>query len=56
VSGRAKGGAGGARKRGPKPIRIRVEGAWEEALGRAVRKPRPASGWPKPQKRKKPPQ
>jgi len=33
-------------KRGPKPETLKLEGSWEDAIGRAIRKPRPAGGWP----------
>lgn len=39
------------RKRvGPKPSALRIEGTWKDAVKTAVHKPRPAAGWPKPDK------
>ena len=45
----------GRSKPGPKADRLKVEGPWGKALGRAIQKPRPKRGWPKPPKRKEPP-
>jgi hypothetical protein len=34
--------------RGPKPERVVIEGmGWEEAIGKAIRKPKPEGGWPR---------
>ena len=33
-------------KRGPKPDHLVVEGDWESAIGKALGKKRPATGWP----------
>ena len=33
---------------GPDPDRLKIEGDWEEAVGRALEKKRPAEGWPEP--------
>ena len=33
-------------KRGPKPERLKIEGNWEDAVGRALEKQRPDDGWP----------
>lgn len=38
------------RKRGPDPERVKIEGDWEEAVKKALRKERPKEGWPKPEK------
>ncbi len=35
---------------GPDPERVKIEGDWEEAVGEALKKPRPEDGWPKPEK------
>ena len=40
-------------KTGPKPDRVKINKDWEEALGDALKKKRPAEGWPKPEKEKK---
>ena len=42
-----------AEKRGPKPDNLKVEGDWEDAMKKALRKKRPKDGWPD-QKDKKP--
>lgn len=49
------------KQRGPSPERLVIENmGWEEAARRAVRKPRPTTGWPtasnqqKPRKKPKP--
>ena len=34
-------------KPGPDPERLKVEGDWEEAMGKALKKKKPAEGWPK---------
>ena len=34
-------------KRGPKPETLKIEGDWEDAVGKALKKPRPKEGWPK---------
>ena len=33
-------------KRGPKPERVKIEGDWEEAVEKALKKKRPKEGWP----------
>lgn len=33
-------------KRGPKPKRVKIEGDWEAAVEKALRKKRPKDGWP----------
>ena len=37
---------------GPKPERVKIEGDWESAVEKALKKPKPAEGWPDPPKRK----
>jgi hypothetical protein len=32
---------------GPEPERLKITGDWKAAVGLALRKPRPKSGWPK---------
>ncbi len=32
---------------GPEPERLKIDGTWEEAAAKALKKKRPASGWPK---------
>jgi hypothetical protein len=39
--------------RGPKPDRVKIEGDWEGAVGKALNKPRPKDGWPEEKKKKK---
>jgi len=34
-------------KSGPKADRLILPGPWEDAFGKAIRKARPAGGWPK---------
>jgi hypothetical protein len=48
---RSKGKAPG--KRGPKPEMLKLEGPWEEAVAKALKKKRPEGGWPKPEPKKK---
>jgi len=31
---------------GPEPDRLKIEADWEEAMKRALAKPRPPEGWP----------
>ena len=38
---------------GPKPDRVKIDKDWEEAVGDALKKKRPAEGWPKPEKKPK---
>ena len=33
-------------KSGPEPERLKLDGDWEEAMGEAMKKPRPEDGWP----------
>ncbi len=36
-----------ARKsKGPTPERVKIKGAWETAVGKALKKERPKEGWP----------
>lgn len=42
----------GSKERGPKPDRVKIEGDWEGAVGKALKKPRPKGGWPEPEKKK----
>ena len=30
----------------PKPDRVKIDGDWENALGKALKKKRPKDGWP----------
>ncbi len=41
------------KKAGPKPDRVKIDKGWEDAIGDALKKKRPAEGWPKPEKEKK---
>jgi len=34
-------------KRGPQPERLKIDGNWEDAAARLIRKPKPKEGWPK---------
>ena len=38
-------------KTGPEPDRVKLSGDWEKAVGKALKKPRPKEGWPKPEKK-----
>ena len=38
---------------GPKPDRLKIDGNWEDAIGKALKKKRPENGWPEPEKKKK---
>lgn len=35
------------RKPGPDADRLKIEGDWEDAVKRALKKPQPIEGWPK---------
>jgi len=35
-------------KRGPKPDRLKIDMDWEAAVSLAMKKKKPATGWPKP--------
>ena len=41
------------KKTGPKPDRVKVEGDWEAAIGKALKKKRPEDGWPESEKKEK---
>jgi hypothetical protein len=34
-------------KRGPKEDRLKIEGAWKDAMRQSLQKRKPAEGWPK---------
>lgn len=37
------------KKPGPAPDHVKLDDEdWEEAIGKAIKKPKPAEGWPKP--------
>lgn len=40
-------------KRGPKPETLKLKGEWKGLVGKALKKERPATGWPEPEKTKK---
>jgi len=40
------------KKTGPKPERLKLRGDWQELVGKALAKKRPAKGWPKRKKGK----
>ncbi len=35
---------------GPEPETLKIEGDWEDAVGKALKKKKPPEGWPKPGK------
>lgn len=37
---------------GPQPESLRIEGDWKDAVRKAIRKPKPADGWPKADEKK----
>jgi len=39
-------------KSGPKAETVKIEGDWESAVDKALKKERPKEGWPKPEKTK----
>jgi len=39
-----------SQKRGPVPDTLRIQGDWKKAVKGALKKKRPATGWPKPEK------
>lgn len=41
-----------SKKTGPKPEHLKIEGDWESAMGKAIKKKRPKDGWPKPDDKK----
>lgn len=38
-------------KTGPKPDNLKIEGDWESAMGKAVKKKKPKEGWPETEKK-----
>ena len=36
------------KKTGPKPEVLKLSGDWQRLIGKALKKQRPKSGWPKP--------
>jgi len=40
-------------KRGPEPERVKISGDWQKAIGKALKKERPAEGWPQQPEKKK---
>ncbi len=44
---------GESKKRGPAPESVSIDGPWESAVSKALKKKRPAEGWPKPEAKKK---
>jgi hypothetical protein len=42
------------KSRGPAPERVKINGDWEEAVGKALKKERPKEGWPLQTSEKKP--
>jgi hypothetical protein len=38
---------------GPKPELLRIEGNWKDAVKTALKKQKPASGWPQPKRKRK---
>lgn len=42
-----------AKKRGPREERLILSVDWKAAVGKALKKKRPASGWPKSEKKRK---
>lgn len=39
------------RKKGPKPLTLEVDGDWQVAVNKALKKKRPKGGWPKKKKK-----
>ena len=39
------------KRTGPKPERLKLKGSWQDLVGKALKKPRPAKGWPKAKKK-----
>jgi len=35
---------------GPKPDNLKIEGNWQDAIGKAVKKEKPKEGWPESEK------
>jgi hypothetical protein len=44
-----------SKRRGPKPDTLAIPMDWKRAVKKALSKPRPPEGWPKPEKRPKSP-
>ncbi|MGD9109549.1 MAG: hypothetical protein PVG93_01290 [Phycisphaerales bacterium] len=42
------------KKHGPSPEHVKINGDWEDAVGKALKKEKPKDGWPKNKKKKKP--
>lgn len=42
-----------AKKPGPEEVRLKLEGAWESNVSKALTKKRPGKAWPKEEKPKK---
>ncbi|MEE9270882.1 MAG: hypothetical protein V3V49_11550 [Candidatus Krumholzibacteria bacterium] len=43
------------KKRGRQPEHVNIDGDWQDAVDKALKKERPKEGWPeKPQKKRKP--
>lgn len=34
-------------KTGPKPDTVKIDGNWEDSVGKALKKEKPQEGWPK---------
>ena len=34
------------KQRGPKPGKVNIKGDWEDAVKKAIKKPKPEGGWP----------
>ncbi len=34
---------------GPEPERLKIDGDWEDAVKKAMGRPKPAEGWPEPE-------
>jgi hypothetical protein len=39
------------KERGPEPDRLKLQGDWQSLIGKALKKKRPARGWPKAKKK-----
>lgn len=37
--------------RGPKPDSVKIDMDWQDAIGKALKKPKPEGGWPEPDER-----
>ena len=38
---------------GPEPERVKIEGDWQDAVDKALKKKRPKKGWTEPEKKEK---